>query len=80
MSDVDISEHDCTLKFGGVARTLQGRAAHELYATLVEIGAPSDGAAGSIYESVSNLACKVRPAEVQERGGGGADCSFDAGP
>lgn len=79
-SDVDISEHDCTLKFGGVTRMLLGRAAHELYATLVENGVASDGAAGSVFEAVSHLSCLIKVREVKERGGGGANCSFDAGP
>ena len=79
-SNVDISEHDCTLKFGAASLTLNGRAAHELFATLIENGVPSDGAAGSIYEAVSHLSCTIDPAEVKQRGGGGADCSYDAGP
>lgn len=79
-SDVDISAHDCALKFGGTTRTLKGRAAHELYATLIENGVASDGAAGSIFEAVTHLSCTIKVAEVKERGGGGADCSFDAGP
>lgn len=79
-SDVDISAHDCTLKFGGATRTLEGRAAHELYATLVENGVASDGAAGSVFEAVYHLSCTIKVGEVKERGGGGADCSFDAGP
>ena len=80
LSDVDIAEHDCTLTFGAARRTLRGRAAHELYATLVEVGVPSDGAAGSIFEALTNLACVVKPSEVKQRGGGGADCSYAPGP
>lgn len=79
-SDVDISHHDCALKFGGATKTLNGRAAHELYATLVENGVPSDGAAGSIYEAASRLSCAIKPAEVKQRGGGGASCVWAPGP
>ncbi len=79
-SDVDISHHDCTLKFGAATRTLNGRGAHELYATLIENGVPSDGAAGSSYESVSHLACTINPAEVKQKGGGGAACAWAPGP
>jgi len=78
--DIDISHHDCALKFGAATRTLNGRAAHELYATLVENGVPSDGAAGSSYESVSHLACAINPAEVKQKGGGGATCAWSPGP
>ena len=80
LSDVDISAHGCTLKFGGATRTSKGREAHELYATLVENGIPSDGAAGSIFESVSHLSCSVKPTEVKQRGGGGVTCTTDAAP
>ena len=79
-SDVDISHHDCTLKFGAATRALSGRAAHELYATLAENGVPSDGAAGSIYEAVSHLACTIKPAEVKQKAGGGATCTWAPGP
>ena len=40
----------------------------------------ADGAAGSVFEAVSHLSCTIKVGEVKERGGGGADCSFDAGP
>lgn len=79
-SDVDISHHDCTLKFGAAARALTGRAAHELFATLAENGVPGDGAAGSIYEAVSHLACAIKPAEVKQKAGGGATCAWGPGP
>ncbi len=79
-SDVDISYHDCALKFGAATQTLKGRAAHELYATLIENGVPSDGAAGSSYESVSHLACTIKPSEVKQKGGGGATCAWAPGP
>lgn len=79
-SDIDISHHDCTLKFGAATRTLNGRAAHELYATLAENGVPGDGAAGSIYEAVSHLACAIKPAEVKQKAGGGATCAWAPGP
>jgi hypothetical protein len=79
-SDVDITLHDCTLSFGKRRASLGGRAAHELYATLIEAGVQSSGAAGSIYESVSHLACTVDPHVVAEKGGGGADCKFSPGP
>ncbi len=79
-SDVAIARHDCTLRFGSTTRTLAGRPAHELYATLIENGVGSDGAAGSIFEAVSALTCTIKPAVVQEQSGGGADCTYTAGP
>ncbi|MDR3527990.1 MAG: hypothetical protein P4L57_12010 [Rhizomicrobium sp.] len=76
-SNVDISAHSCELTFGSVNKTLSGRSAHELYATLVENGVPGDGAAGSIYEAVDNLHCTITADAVADRAGGGAQCSFD---
>ncbi len=79
-SNVDISEHDCTLKFGAATRMLKGREAHELYATLVENGVVPDGAAGSIYAALSHLDCIVKPDEVKQKAGGGASCTSQPGP
>jgi hypothetical protein len=79
-SNVDISAHSCELTFGTKTRNLTGRAAHELYATLIESGVPSDGAAGSLFESVTALSCTIDPSEVKQKAGGGADCTFTPGP
>lgn len=78
-SDVDITEHSCTLTFGKKTAALKGRRAHELFATLAEVGVASGGAAGSIYESLSHLVCTIDPNAVKQRGGGGADCAFTPG-
>jgi uncharacterized Zn-binding protein involved in type VI secretion len=79
-SNVDISAHSCTLKFGGASLALNGRAAHELYATLVENGVAPEGAAGSVFAAISHLSCKIDPAVVKQKSGGGADCVFAAAP
>lgn len=79
-SDVDITMHNCEFTFGKRKVSLNGRAAHEIYATLVEVGVRSEGAAGSIYESVSKLACTIDPHQVAQKGGGGAECSYTPGP
>jgi hypothetical protein len=76
-SNVDITSHQCDLTFGEKKLTTHGRKAHELYATLAEAGVPPDGAAGSIFEAVSNLDCTIDPAEVKQKAGGGAHCTFD---
>jgi hypothetical protein len=75
-SDVAITSHSCALKFGTQDVTLTGRAAHELFATLAEIGVPPDGAAGSIFEAVSALKCVIDPDEVKQKAGGGAHCTY----
>jgi len=75
-SDVDITQHSCDLTFAAKRVATQGRKAHELYATLAEVGVPPDGAAGSIFEAVSNLDCTIEPGEVKQKAGGGAHCTF----
>ena len=80
ISNVDITTHRCDLTFGAKKIALSGRAAHELYATLAEVGGPSGGAAGSIYEAVPALDCTVNPDEVKQEAGGGASCKFTPAP
>jgi hypothetical protein len=79
-SNVDISAHSCELTFGTRTRALSGHTAHELYATLIESGVPLEGAAGSLLEGVTQLACTIDVAAVKQKGGGGADCTFAARP
>jgi len=77
-SNIDIAEHDCTLTFGKQDVTLKGRAAHELYATLLEAGVQPDPGAGNIWVSVSKLDCAINVAEVKEKAGAGATCHYAA--
>jgi hypothetical protein len=46
---------------------------------LTTAGIASEGAAGSVVESVSKLVCTVDPNEIKQKAGGGADCSFMTG-
>ena len=73
---MDIASHSCDLSFGGQVISLPGRSAHELFATLAEIGVEPDGAAGSVFEAVSNLKCTVDPNQVKQKAGGGAECQY----
>ena len=77
-SNVDITAHDCDLIFGGKTVTLEGRAAHELYATLLEVGVEADPGAGNIWVSMSKLNCAIDVAEVKDKAGGGASCTYAA--
>jgi hypothetical protein len=77
-SNVDITLHSCDLVFGTRTATLTGRAAHELYATLIEIGVPPGAGAGSVFEAVSKLDCKIDPNAVIANAGGGARCDYAA--
>ena len=78
-SNVDITARSCELTFKGNTRTLKGREANEIFATEVMAGVPSDGAAGSIFESLSKLSCTLDPKALKDKAGAGADCSFEPG-
>src|SRR5439155_18319941 len=78
--NVDISARSCKLIFGTHVRTVKGRKANELNATAIQAGIPSEGAAGTIFESFTHLACTMDPNEIKQRAGGGANCTFDTGP
>ena len=78
--NVDISAHSCELTFGKRKISRTGRAAHELYATLVEAGVSPEGAAGAMIAGISKLACTVDPNTVKAAAGGGAECTFSPGP
>jgi hypothetical protein len=78
-SNVDIAAHSCALTFGSRTVNLKGRRAHELYATIGEVGVAPDGAAGSAFEALSHLNCTINPSEIAQKAGGGASCNFDPG-
>ena len=76
-SNVDITAHSCELTFGKTVKTINGRAANELFATEAMAGVASDNAAGSIFESLSKLKCTIEPLLIKDKGGG-AECSWEA--
>ena len=78
-SNVAITSRSCELTFSNGKRSLKGRAANEIYATLAAAGVEADGAAGSNFRSVTKLICTLDPAEIKENAGGGAECSFRTG-
>ena len=79
VSNVDITSRSCELNFGPRKRTLTGRDANEVGATMAAAGIPSEGAAGSSIESISKLRCTIDPNEIMQKAGGGAQCSFETG-
>jgi hypothetical protein len=79
VSNVDITARSCELTFKGAKQTITGRRASEIFATEAMAGIPADGAAGSVFESLSMLACTLDPAEIKQKAGGGATCSFETG-
>jgi hypothetical protein len=78
-SNVVITARTCELAFGAGKRFLEGREANELAATLVAAGVAPEGAAGSMVESVTKLACTIDPNEIRQKAGGGAQCAFETG-
>jgi hypothetical protein len=78
-SDVDITARLCKLSFNSGKRTLKGRDANEIAATLRAAGIVPEGAAGSIIESLSKLVCTLDSNEIRQKAGGGAKCSFEIG-
>lgn len=77
--NVDITAWSCELTFGEKKVMLNGRKAHELYATIAEVGVPPDGAAGSVFEALSRLDCTIDPNVIKQKAGGGASCNFNPG-
>ena len=78
VSDVDIAARSCELTFGKRVKIIKGRAANELYATEAMAGVPPDGAAGSIFESLSRLNCTLDPTAIKAKDGSGATCTYEA--
>jgi hypothetical protein len=79
VGNVDITSRSCDLVFSNGKRSVKGRAANEIYATLAVAGVDGDGAAGHIFRGVTRLICTLDPAEIRENAGGGAECSFQTG-
>jgi hypothetical protein len=78
VGNVDITARSCQLTFGKTVKTINGRAASELFATEAMAGVGSDGAAGSMFENLSKLSCTLDPQVIKDKAGGGAECTFEA--
>jgi len=76
VSDVEITARSCEITFEKGKRTLKGREANEVNATLTAAGAVAQGAAGSMIQTVTKLGCTLDPNVIKDNSGGGADCSF----
>ncbi|OKO84745.1 hypothetical protein [Bradyrhizobium sp. AS23.2] len=77
--NVDITTRNCEVTFGKKVRTVNGSTANEIFATEAQAGVPSDGAAGSNFESLSKLSCTIDPNAIRRKDGSGADCTFQPG-
>jgi hypothetical protein len=77
--NVDITVRNCELTFGKEVRNVNGPTANEIFATEALAGIPSDGAAGSNFESLTRLSCTIDPNAIRQKDGSGADCTFQPG-
>ena len=80
LSNVAIADRSCEITFKKGKRSLKGHAANEVYATLASAGITAEGAAGSMIQNISKLSCTLNLGEIKQNAGGGADCSWQAGP
>ena len=80
ISNVAIAERSCDIAFTKGKHSLKGREANEVYATLASAGVTAQGAAGSMIESLSKLSCSLDLDVIRQNAGGGAECSWEAGP
>jgi hypothetical protein len=80
ISNVAIAERSCEITFKKGKRSLKGRAANEVYATLASAGVTAEGAAGSMIENISKLSCTLDLGAIKQNDGSGADCSWQTGP
>ena len=71
-SNVDITARSYELTFKNGKHILKGREANELYAREVMAGVLSNGAAGTIFESVSKLNCTLDRKALKDKAGAGA--------
>ncbi len=79
ISNVAIADRSCDLSFKKGKRSLKGRAANEVYATLASAGIAAEGAAGSMIESLSKLSCTLDLGAIKQNDGSGANCSWEGG-
>jgi hypothetical protein len=67
VGNVDLTSPSCKLTFDAKTINLTGRAAYELYATMSQAGVPSEGSAGEVHETLSNLVCTINSLEIAKR-------------
>jgi hypothetical protein len=79
VSNVAIADRSCEIVFKKGKRSLKGRAANEVFATLSLAGVTAEGAAGSMIENVSKLSCTLDLGKIRQNDGSGADCSWESG-
>jgi hypothetical protein len=79
VSNVAIADRGCEIAFKKGKRSLKGRAANEVFATLSSAGVTAEGAAGSMIENVSKLSCTLDLGKIRQNDGSGAECSWESG-
>jgi hypothetical protein len=77
VSNVAIADRGCEIAFKKGKRSLKGRAANEVFATLASAGVTTEGAAGSMIENLTKLSCTLDLGKIRQNDGSGADCSWE---
>ena len=77
VSNVDLTARSCDVMLRGGKRSLTGRDANELYATLANAGIMPEGAAGSMIVSITKLDCTIDPSMIKQKDGSGAECKYE---
>lgn len=79
ISNVAIADRSCELVFKKGKRSLKGRAANEVLATLASAGVTAQGAAGSLIATLSKLNCTLDLGKIKQNDGSGAECAWESG-
>jgi hypothetical protein len=79
ISNVAIADRSCEFVFKKGKKSLKGRAANEVLATLDSAGVTAQGAAGSLIASLTKLNCTLDLGKIRQNDGSGADCSWESG-
>jgi hypothetical protein len=78
ISNVAIADRSCELAFKKGKKSLKGRAANEVLATIDSAGVTAQGAAGSLIASLKKLNCTLDLGKIRQNDGSGADCSWES--
>lgn len=78
VGDVNLMARGCALSFGSRSVSLTGASANALIAAMAEANVITNGAAGTVYRSLSSLACTIDFSEIRRMTGGGVNCTYTA--
>lgn len=71
MTGAALNSSNCEVSFGKKVKSANGSTANEIFATEALAGIPSNGAAGSNFESLIKLSCTIDPNAIRQKDGSG---------